>query len=727
MLLDASGHSMVYVNGEPRYGDPYRTGFSRLPIELRRGTNTLLFSCGRGAVRARLVEPKASVSLNLADATAPDLITGERVNDWIGIVVVNATRDAQDELRIRTSYSGGQTVATRVPAIEPLSIRKIPVRVRGVARRSAGEIKLRIELLSGKKKDKPTDSAEISLAVRDPLEKHKRTFISEIDGSVQYYGVTPMHGELPDGERPALFLTLHGAGVEGIGQARAYAFKDWGYIVAPTNRRPFGFDWEDWGRWDAIEVLDLASERLGIDPQRTFLTGHSMGGHGTWHVGVTLPDRFAAIAPSAGWISFWSYAGAEKFENATALEKILKRATSPSDTLALSRNLLQFGVYILHGDRDDNVPVEQARTMRARLGEFHGDFAYYERPGAGHWWGNACVDWPPLFDFLRAHRRRQPHEVRDIEFATASPAVSSQSDWLTIEAQVHPLEVSTVKLHFDPEKRTFEGVTDNVARLSIDLAELSRKRTRVAEEKTVDATLLPAGAPLTVVLDEQRLEDLPWPTDEPRLWLERSADRWVRASRPADSQKSPLRQGPFKQVLRNHFVLVYATRGDARENAWARAKARFDAESFWYRGNGVADVCADVDFDPQKEHERNVILYGNAQTNAAWDALLSDSPVQVGAGSVSIGTREFHGDDLACLFVRPRPGSNHALVGVVAGSGTTGMRLTDRLPYFVSGVAYPDCTVLSAGALRTGTAGVRAAGFFGNDWSIESGEFAWSE
>ena len=94
-------------------------------------------------------------------------------------------------------------------------------------------------------------------------------------------------------------LSLHGASVKALNQVNAYGQKDWCHIVAPTNRRPYGFDWEDWGRMDALEVLDLAREQLGTDPQRTYLTGHSMGGHGAWHLGVTYPDRFAAVGPSA--------------------------------------------------------------------------------------------------------------------------------------------------------------------------------------------------------------------------------------------------------------------------------------------------------------------------------------------------------------------------------------------------------------------------------------------
>src|SRR5262249_31237873 len=153
-----------------------------------------------------------------------------------------------------------------------------------------------------------------------------------------YYAVNPARPVRPGGPPPALFLTLHGASVEALAQAESYHPKGWGHVVAPTNRRPFGFDWEDWGRLDALEGLALARRELKTDPQRTYLTGHSMGGHGVWHLGATFPDRFAAIGPSAGWVSFWSYAGARRPEKPTAVQELLLRAAAPSDTLALVRN-----------------------------------------------------------------------------------------------------------------------------------------------------------------------------------------------------------------------------------------------------------------------------------------------------------------------------------------------------------------------------------------------------
>jgi dienelactone hydrolase len=707
MLLEAAGHSMVYVNGEPRAGDPYQYGFVRLPVALHAGANDLLFAVGRGQLSARLTTPPRPVFLDLRDATVSDVVKGEVAVYKAAVVVVNASTRPLAGLAFNTAAGDTKIVVKdRSLTIPPLAIRKIPFSIPGAPADATDKYTVEVTLSSA---DGPRvlDSAKLEVRVRRPDQSYRRTFYSDIDNSLQYYAVQPARPDPKDKDRPALFLTLHGAGVEGLGQADAYRGKTWGHIVAPTNRRPYGFDWEDWGRLDALEVLELAQKQLKTDPRRVYLTGQ-MGGHGVWHLGATYPDRFAAIAPSAAWISFWTYAGGRRPDKPTPIEAMLLRASSPSETFALARNYAQHGVYVLHGDADDNVPVEQARRMRQVLGEFHPDFAYYERPGAGHWWGNECVDWPPLFEFLGRHSLPRVADVRRVEFVTASPGVSARCRWAVVEAQVHPLQPSTIKITCDPKDRRFRGETDNVARLALDLDALT------------------PGDPLTVELDGQRLDKFPWP-DKGRLWLKRTGDKWAASAEPAKSLKGPDRYGPFKEAFRNHMVFVYGTKGTKEENAWAYDKARFDAETFWYRGNGSVDVVADADFDADKQRDRNVILYGHAESNAAWKALLGDGPVQVRRGAVVVGDRKEKGDDLACLFVRPRPGSDSALVGAVSGTGPAGLRLTDRLAYFVSGSGFPDCLVLGPEMLAKGAEGVRAAGFFGEDWGVASGDFVWGK
>ena len=422
---------MVYVNGEPRVGDPYSNGILQLPVELHAGTNDFLFQVGRGRLKAKLVTPKSPVLLNLRDPTFPDEIQGKKANLWGAVVVVNCTTNFLNNLSLRASCGGSNPRETGLLSIPPLSCRKVGFGIPPEETSETNMMELRLELVGkGAPSGETLDAANTTLRVRRPDEHYKQTFYSDIDASVQYFAVAPAQ-PLPKG-RPAraLFLSVHGAGVEATGQADAYASKTWGTLVAPTNRRPYGFDWEDWGRHDAMEVLELAQAKFKTDPEQTYLTGHSMGGHGAWQLGVTFPDRFGAIAPSAGWISFWSYAGAERQENGDAVQRLLQRASNPGDTLALETNYLHHGVYILHGDKDDNVPVTEARAMREHLSKFHHDFMYHEQPGAGHWWGNACVDWPPIFDFFARHKIPDNQSVLDINFSTMNPGVSASSHWV---------------------------------------------------------------------------------------------------------------------------------------------------------------------------------------------------------------------------------------------------------------------------------------------------------
>ncbi len=715
LVLEAAGHAMVYVNGEPRAGDTYAYGYVRLPVLLKSGTNDFLFQAGRGRLKAALVEPKAGVALDLGDLTLPDLILNEPTKSWGALVVINATTERRDDLAIRTVLMNGQPAVTPLPSIPPLTIRKVGIRLEGKPPATNELGVLELELTT---KDPANeiilDHARTSLRVRQPWQSQKRTFVSEIDGSVQYYALNPARPPRPGGPRPALFLSLHGAGVEAIGQAEAYASKTWGHIVAPTNRRPYGFDWEDWGRLDALEVLDLANRELAPDPQRIYLTGHSMGGHGSWYLASTYPDLFGAVGPSAGWISFFSYARPARWPTNNAEADLLRRAANSSDTLLMATNLAQLGVYILHGDADDNVPVTEARTMRDKLKPFHHDLAGHEQPGAGHWWetsdepGAECVDWPPMFDFFARHARPPLEGVRQVDFTTVNPGISAQSHWASIEAQLSPLAPASVNLQWDPWQRRFSGTTKNVARLALRLDQAQ------------------PGDPLRVTVDGQTFEKIPWPVKN-RIWLARQDDKWNLSAEPSLAEKGPHRYGPFKAAFRDRMMFVYGTKGTPEEKAWAFNKARFDAESFWYRGNASVDVIPDTAFDPKAEPDRGVILYGHAESNLAWPALLKDSPVQVRRGEIRVGERRTTGSDLACLFLRPRPGSDRACVGVVTGTGVPGMKLTDRLPYFLAGVAYPDLTIIGPGMLTDGFKGIRAAGFFGLDWSVAKGEFAWRD
>jgi Prolyl oligopeptidase family len=705
VMLEAQGHSMVYVNGEPRCGDPYGFGWVRIPVALRKGRNDFLFACGRGTLAARLTPCPADGAFFLgADDTLPDLVATEDNDLPIGLVVVQSSPKPLANAAIVVRAPDGTETTTAIPPCLGMSVTKAAGQIR-FRPDSTGPIDVTATLtIDGK----PVAERAIAMRAVGRHDRRRVTFTSGIDASVQYYSCVPASEAATGSEGSpspiGLILSLHGASVEAVSQAASYAPKSWAHIICPTYRRPYGFDWEDWGRLDALEALADAERRFAPDPLRRWLTGHSMGGHGTWQLGSHFPDRFAAIAPSAGWISFASYGGVTL--SAEGVEGMFARATSASDTLAVKSNLAHFGIYILHGDADDNVPVGQARAMRSVLaggdGAFHPDFVYYERKGAGHWWGNACVDWPPLMAFLAERTLPDPNTVDRIDFSTASPSVSSSCRWLDIDQQSAAWRTSSASVSLDRVKRTVAGTTVNVARL--------RMRPPLGE------------GPIAITLDNTTVETTLGPAGE--LWLLRESDAWKVAEAPDARGKRAARSGPFKDALRNDVVVVYGTAGDDECDAALRTKARFDAETFWYRGNGALDVVADVDFDPIRFPDRGILLLGNAETNSAWNALLAACPILVRNGSVKIGDRELPGSDLTCMFTFPRSDSDTASVAVVAGTGPVGTQLSMRLPYFVSGVGYPDLCVLHASTLLSGAAGLRAAGFFGNDWSVERGDWA---
>ena len=727
LLLHMMGNSMAYINGVPRIGSRYQHQDSKnpweptfdivkLPILVKKGVNEFLFKRtwrSGGRVKAELIKPEAEFIINPMDTALPDLLVGEPVDTVGAAVVANCSLTAQDHLYLGTSWGKGQKqTIVKVPVIQPMSVRKVAFKLKHPPFDIAAERKIQLSVMrqTDKNQYETINKTAIPIQVKEPGQTHKRTFISRVDGSVQYFAVTPAAPLDGVSENLAMVFSVHGAGVEALNQARSYAPKPWCHIVSPTNRRPYGFDWEDWGRADLLEVMELAEKQFKPDPRQVYLTGHSMGGHGTWINGSTFPDKFAAIGPSAGWISFHSYRGAKKAEKPSVMEQMLMRAETPSDTLSLTKNLEYKGVYIIHGSADDNVPAKESYLMIDNLKKFHKDFVYYEEPGAGHWWddpnteGAECVDWPPLFDFFARHRLPDNTEIRQVDFITANPGVSAWSHWAGIEAQTKALDFSRISIRCNPAERAFIGTTENVARLSLKLEHL------------------PVGKAVNVTLDGQTLENIAWP-EQKQLWLANDGGQWKQVSKVSKDQKGPHRNGPFKMAFNHNIMFVYGTKGTEAENTWARTKARFDAEQWWYQGNGSVDIIADMKFDVAKEKDRGVILYGNSETNSAWKQLLYDSPIQVIREKVTIGKREIVGDDLACLFLRPRPDSDTACVAAVSGTGPVGQRLTERITYLFAGCSYPDYIVIGPEMLTKGADGVLAAGYFGNDWAVESGDF----
>ncbi len=164
-------------------------------------------------------------------------------------------------------------------------------------------------------------------------------------------------------------------------------------VVAPYGRGE-RMAYDGLGQEDVLRVIADVRRAYKIDPDRISLTGLSMGGGGTWQIGLSHPELFSALAPVCGVtdVRKWLKPDAPGYD-VKALE-----ALSPP---AFAENAARLKVFIFHGDADPVVPVEDSRRMVARfkaLGWLGKTVTYTEYPGVDH------RAWVPAYEGARLLR-----------------------------------------------------------------------------------------------------------------------------------------------------------------------------------------------------------------------------------------------------------------------------------------------------------------------------------
>ncbi|TNF38101.1 MAG: hypothetical protein EP329_01400 [Deltaproteobacteria bacterium] len=636
----------IWVDGQHRQPGELYGGAEpvRVPLVLPPGDHTVVVAQARPqrAIRVQLEATTDAVHFNLEDVTAPDLVVGQSDTQWLGVHVLNLSGAALLGVRAEVVESD-RFAATRttLPALAPgaftqLSFELVP---KAPWQAEDEEVTVRLHLASPDLTE--AYEREVTLSVVPIGARHRRTFRSPVDGSTQYYGVLPPTTVVP-GETYGLILSLHGAGDRAIDANAWYTPKDWAYVISPTNRRRFGFDWEEWGHDNALNALADARAAFPIDPLRVHATGVSMGGHGTWHLAAMHPDRFATFTPSAGWRSFYSYTGDPEPTGAFA------RARAHSRTIDFLDNLAGQRVYIIHGGEDPVVPVREARDMYALLQPITDDVTYHEEPGAGHFWRSAeddtvnCANWPPALDQMEAARRVET--PLDFAFRSPAPWYSPSSSYVTVTSVDDPYADFTVTSeHTDADRVAL--TTTNVRSMVIDMTALSAAGVAWLDHGGVHYAVDGAG-------------ELPiGPEDGKQLGL----------------------SGPYNQVFRQPFGFVYPD-GDAL----ARDYAAYLVSTWAAIGNGQAfalpysALASGGPLDAENVPSRYNLVY----VGFPGDAMAPDGlPFDWGPDGVTVDG-EAH-PDAALLLVTARdrlgallyapPGREHLLYRVIPFSSRSGM------------------------------------------------------
>jgi predicted peptidase len=185
-------------------------------------------------------------------------------------------------------------------------------------------------------------------------------------------------------QRWPMIMFLHGLGERGDD---VELLKVHGIPKILETRREFPFiavspqcPGESW--WpqevDALKALvDYVADHYAVDQKRIYLTGLSMGGFGTWSLGIAYPERFAAIAPICG-----------------------------GGVPPLAGALKDVPTWAFHGALDDVVPLKASEDMVNVLRESGGDVKLTIYPDLGHDSWTVTYDNPELYTWFLQHQRK---------------------------------------------------------------------------------------------------------------------------------------------------------------------------------------------------------------------------------------------------------------------------------------------------------------------------------
>ena len=456
-----------------------------------------------------------------------------------------------------------------------------------------------------------------------------RAYRSDVDGSLQAYRVYVPQAYKP-GESIPLVVVLHDRAPSYrkdqalIGRDAVAAAESAGVLLmAPFGRGNTGYRFV--GARDVFDALADLSVFYRVDPARVYMMGVGAGGGGAWYLGLTRPDRFAAIAAIAAPADARLDAPADP----SAAQWQALHQTNPYDYLD---NAMHVPAYIVHGAQDRVVPVAHARRMAAGLAERGYAHVYRELPQDGHrrfgehyaaifrWFvGHRIPAHPRRFEFVTWWLGH--HEAYGVSIVRRADAALRSKVWGRVDATT---------LHVD---------TENVTELSL---------VRGAEKVDRDEAL-------HVRVDGTTFEPLKPPLGPLRFC--RSASGWRRGPAAVSGLgKRPGLQGPIADALSGPMLVVMGTAGT---DTSAQAAARHAVGEFarWWSAErlGTLRVKADQQVTPGDHRRYHLICFGGPDTNAVVRALADRLPVRLTADAVELGGRSLSATGLGLRLVYPNP------------------------------------------------------------------------
>jgi hypothetical protein len=539
-----------------------------------------------------------------------------------------------------------------------------------------------------------------------------RAYRSGIDRSIQPYAVLLPHDYGQDPKKKwRLDIVLHGRD-SSLTEAKFIATHDTTAKVAPRDRDFIQLEVYGRGnnayRWagerDVYEAagaftkgtFDAVRDDVAVDLNRLVLRGFSMGGAGTWHLGLHDPSTFCVIGPGAGFTTTHGYIANLPNELPDYQEKCLHIY----DAVDYAENAFNVPVVAYSGEID--AQKKAADNIENLLKGFKEPvkFAHLVAPGLAHqmppeWQAKAEIEYRKYAD-----QGRDPNPKR-IRFVTYTPQFG-YCTWVKIAALEKQYEKAIVD--WTHERDAFEIVTANVRQLALYPA----GRQITAEKRTWDVAL--DGQTFRPVQGKVLLR--------PSIVFEKKDGRWIHVDR--DSIEPPA-GGPIKRSglcgpIDHAFTWPFVVSGSA-ENAWVAAAQKQFAHVWDQYFRGTLPTIKEAEYDPKKSD--HLVLFGTPASNPLIAKVLPKLPITWTQDKLVVNGVEYDPKTHVPVLIYPNP-LTESRSYVVINSGHTfkeaDLKGTNALLYPRLGdwaVIKPTPTATDPAAYE-----VVAAGLFDENWQF---------
>ena len=422
-----------------------------------------------------------------------------------------------------------------------------------------------------------------------------RGYYSTIDRSVQPFKVTlPVGYTAENAKTHRLDVVLHGRDqtlteVKFIASAEnaKVAVKGPDYIVLePYGRGNNAYRWA--GEVDVFESAQNLGEKA-FDTTKVVLRGFSMGGAGTWHIGLHNPFSCAVIGPGAGFTTTRGY-----IKNLPAkLPDYQEACLHIYDAVDYAENAFNVPIVAYSGEIDpQKAAADNIENALKAIPNFPKNMTHIVAPGLEH---KQPPEWlAKCDDEYRKHLMKPRGWPEKIHFVTYTLRYNIAS-WARIEA---------LDAHY--ERAVLDGTW---TKTELELTTKNIRRLRLFGRKAA-GYLLPA----TAKIDGQEISFV---DSKYGGLLHKVGGKWASIDSDFGSEKLekiPEMQGPIDDAFMTEFVVFPSTGKGWTQEADAFATARLNQfRSEWdkfFRGKFSETPVARGGLE-----SRNVVLFGDPASN----------------------------------------------------------------------------------------------------------------